>query len=565
MKYSVGLDDIDWNDNDSINAAYLQIFKERGIRLQRLMEADEKQIRDIKHYYRDHIPDFIEDWGVTFDPRNVARGIPAIVPFLLFDVQRQFVDWIVQRWKNREPGVADKSRDMGFSWLCVGTTSSLCIFYDNLAIGYGSRKEEYVDSTKGMKALFPKARTFVQHLPPMFRGGCDVNRDSSNLRISFPSTGSYMSGEAGDNIGRGDRTGLYIVDESAFLERPELAENSLSQTTDCRIDVSSANGTANPFYEKVSNYPASRRFTMHWKDDPRKDDSWYEEQKRRWNPVVVAQEIDIDYTASVEGILIPSLWVNAAVDAHIKLGIHPSGDRFGALDVADEGKDGNAFVGIHGCVVEVCEEWSGKGIDIYQTTAQSFSICDLNGYKKFRYDSDGLGAGVRGDSRVLNENRPHGQKINVIAYRGSGPVQEPDKTVKGTDRKNKDFFANAKAQAWWDVRELFENTYNAVVNGHPYDPDSIISLPSKLKNLAKLKRELSQPTGKPNGVGKYVVDKAPDGMPSPNCADALVIAKARVKEPLVISAALLERSAMSNLRYRPDGKRSFSSYADLFR
>jgi hypothetical protein len=34
---------------------------------------------------------------------------------------------------------------------------------------------------------------------------------------------------------------------------------------------------------------------------------------------VLAQEVDIDYAASVEGVLIPSAWVQAAVDAHIKL------------------------------------------------------------------------------------------------------------------------------------------------------------------------------------------------------------------------------------------------------
>ena len=57
------------------------------------------------------------------------------------------------------------------------------------------------------------------------------------------------------------------------------------------------------------------------------------------NPVIVAQELDLNYQASAEGILIPSEWVQAAVDAHIKLGIEPSGQRLGAMDIADEGKD----------------------------------------------------------------------------------------------------------------------------------------------------------------------------------------------------------------------------------
>ena len=70
------------------------------------------------------------------------------------------------------------------------------------------------------------------------------------MRINFAHTGSSISGEAGDGIGRGDRSSLYFVDESAFLERPELVEASLSQTTNCRIDVSTPHGMANPFAEK---------------------------------------------------------------------------------------------------------------------------------------------------------------------------------------------------------------------------------------------------------------------------------------------------------------------------
>lgn len=67
--------------------------------------------------------------------------------------------------------------------------------------------------------------------------------------------------------------------------------------------------------------------------------------------VVLAQEVDINYAASVEGVLIPSTWVQAAIDAHKKLQIEPTGDRIGGLDVADEGKDKNSFAARHGVVM----------------------------------------------------------------------------------------------------------------------------------------------------------------------------------------------------------------------
>ena len=83
---------------------------------------------------------------------------------------------------------------------------------------------------------------------------------------------------------------------------------------------------ANPFAAKVHG-GRIKTFRFHWRDDPRKDENWYAKQVAELDPVTVAQEIDIDYSASVEGILIPSTWVQAAVDAHLKLRIEPTGAR----------------------------------------------------------------------------------------------------------------------------------------------------------------------------------------------------------------------------------------------
>lgn len=540
MKYDV---EVDWKNP---GAAYLAIFKERGRRWMKMRALNESQMRELKAYYKEHIADFISDWGMTYEPRNVERGLPAMVPFVLFDKQIEYVNWVLDRWKKQENGVAKKSRDMGISWLNVAISCGLCLFYDGMAVGFGSRKEEYVDRIGSMKALFPKARMFMQYLPPELRGGFEVDKHAPHMRLYFPESKSMMSGEAGDNIGRGDRTGIYLVDESAFLERPELIDAALSQTTNCRIDVSSANGTANTFYEKVTEYPEHRVFTFHWRDDPRKDDAWYQKQVNDLDPVIVAQEIDIDFAASVEGVLIPSAWVQASVDAHLKLGFHPSGERRGGLDVADEGRDTNCFIGMHGVVVEVMDEWSGKGADIYATTAKAFSLCDSFNYRMFKYDADGLGAGVRGDARVLNSQRKHGKTLEVLPFRGSGKVEDPDKKVEGhQDRTNADMFANAKAQAWWWLRTRFKKTYEAVVDGLHYDPDELISIPSGLKNRNRLTTQLSQPTYGLTEAGKIKIEKAPDGMASPNCADALMICSARSKRGLFIPAEALRRSAMN--------------------
>lgn len=70
----------------------------------------------------------------------------------------------------------------------------------------------------------------------------------------------------------------------------------------------------------------------------------------------------------------------------------------------------------------------------------------------------------------------------------------------------------------------FEQTYQAVVEGMPYDVDGIISINPNLEELMQLKMELSQITYCLNEAGKVKIDKQPDGTLSPNRADAVNIA-----------------------------------------
>ena len=229
--------------------------------------------------------------------------------------------------------------------------------------------------------------------------------------------------------------------------------------------------------------------------------------------------------------MIPGAWVQSAIDAHVKLGIQPTGDKFGAFDVADEGKDKCAWAGRHGVVLRHLKQWSGKDSDIFASTEKVFRLCDEGEYERFRYDADGLGADVKGAARVINERRA--EKIEADQFRGSGEVVDPDKPIesvfgeakndKKPQRLNKDYFKNAKAQSWWSLRHRFLLTHKAVTEGAPFDHDKIISLPSDLSELHELRAELSRPTWDTDGTGKIIIDKSPDGQASPNLADAVMI------------------------------------------
>lgn len=520
------------------NPDYLPIYHERLRRLQWL-RANPDQVPALMAYYRMNPWQMIDDWGMTSDTRNADIGLPVKVPFVLMDRQREWLQWAFGLWQARKSGVTEKSRDCGVSWLSVALGATVCLTHANVNIGYGSRKEEYVDKAGAPKALFFKARQFLDLLPPELTFGWSEKRNAKHMLISFP-TGSTMTGEAGDSIGRGDRAAMYFVDEAAFLDRPTLAEGGLAATTNCRLDISSANGTDNPFYKKVQTYPPEQKFRFHWRDDPRKDQAWYEGECARLDPVTVAQEIDINYSAAKTGIVIPPEWVNAAIDLDVLLGVTVRGARRGALDVADEGIDKNALAASTGVLLESVTEWSGKGSDIFYTVKHAFNLCDDLGIDDLRYDADGLGAGVRGDARVINEER-HKAKvraIDVTPFRGGGEVFKPDAPIPTADptpggrnrldRKNGDYFANPNAQAAWELRIRFQRAYRtreALKAGlpAPYDIDDMIVLRSTMPGLGKLLDELSQPTYDKTAAGKILIDKKPDNAASPNLYDAVKI------------------------------------------
>ena len=475
-------------------------------------------------------------WVWTYDPRGMPFGLPANLPFVLRPKQVELVDWLLERESTQTHGLIEKSRDEGMSYVVLGYFLHRWLFVDGFAGGVGSRKEELVDKKGDPKTLFHKFRDMFSKMPDWMKPEGFVEKVHDNyMRIINPDNGATITGEAGDNIGRGGRTTMYFLDEWAFVERQEAVDAAISQNTNVHIKGSTPNGIGDRFHQdRFSGRYAV--FTMPWRANPDKNWSvtyngqliypWYEKQLATLDDVVLAQEVDINYAASVEGVLIPSTWVQAAINAHIKLGIEPTGSRIAGLDVADEGKDKNSYAARHGIVLNYLETWSGKGDDIFGTTQKAMDLSLDQSIDTLFYDADGLGAGCRGDARVINEQqREKGlPEVNVDSFRGSGSVHEPDnEMVEG--RFNKDFFANLKAQSWWWLRIRFQETFRAI-DGRDYDPDLLISLSDECidsRELALLTTELSQPTYTKNGTGKILVNKQPDGTASPNRADSVMI------------------------------------------
>lgn len=535
---------------DFKNPDYDTIILQRLKVLERIRsdpKATPSIVEDMKAVYRDYPAQMVVDWGVTVDPRNIALGRPGVFPFILFDRQIELADKIIENWRTPKNLLIEKSRDTGISWLLMSLSCVLCTLFDDMAIGTGSRKWEFVDELGNVDTLLQKARVFLKFLPREFRGGWDEKKHSKEGQILIPETRSVIDGEAGDNIGRGGRKSIYIVDEAAHLERPDSVDAALANNTTCKIELSSVKGMSNPFARRAHDGSVDK-FIMDWRDDPRKDQAWYDAYLATYGATITAQEVDRNYSASVDGVIIPGLWVQAAIDAHVKLGIEPSGVREGGLDVADLGKDKNAFAMRHGILLEAVEEWSGTDAgDLTYTTQRAFRMADDARLSGFCYDADGMGVGVRGPARQQNAVRE--RKLIVRPFRGSASGEalfQPDARVRGEDgkpldRKNKDYFQNYKAQSYIALRWRFLQTYRAVIKGDKtVDMDDIISISSKIPKLSQLTSELSQPVTKESLTGKLMVDKTPDGMKSPNLSDAVMMAFAPRRREMNISDDLLE-------------------------
>lgn len=498
--------------------SYSEIIRRRAKMLDKIRaDTTGQTLAAFKRHYKNNFVDFINDWMWTHDPRKQTMPYR---PFLLFPRQEEYIHWLNDRYAKREDGLTEKSREMGVTWLCCAYATCLWLFRPGSKIGFGSRKEELVDKLGDPDSIFEKVRYLLRTIPPEFLPiGYSEQNDAPHLKIINRMNGSTMTGEGGDNIGRGGRNSIYFKDESAFYARPERVDAALSQNSDVKIDVSTPNGAGNPFYEKrrKGKLPV---FTFHWKQDPRKDQAWYDYQVETSTPFTVAQEIDIDYEASREGVLIPAQWIRAAVG----LKLPKLGAKKAALDVADEeGSDCNALALGQGVVIESIQTWNG--IDTTQTARKAWLLAMSYHAQHIHYDCIGVGAGVRGELKSLS--RLEDEKPAQIAYRPAiRPVDVGLPPEEGTilgDRTNKDTFGNAKAFYWWGLRLRFFKTYQHVNNIKKYPLDELISIPDDPQLIA----ELSQPGYEVNEAGRIMVESKKAmrtrGVKSPNKADAVVL------------------------------------------
>jgi len=518
---------------DFIDPPYAEVFAER-FKLYDNLADDPEALHSAHNYYSTHPVDWIEDFAITVDPRQaVSRESASRMPFVLFPRQKELIEWfywLLQRSDDPElesDGLCEKTRECGLSWLCVVFAVWVWTYMPNAKVGFGSLNAESVDTKGNPNSLLEKVRIVLRNLPPfMLPSGYNEDKDALIKRVVNRVTGAVISGQGGVKIGRGDRCLIYFKDESAHYDHAEVIDASLSFTSNCKIDISSVNGTGNLFHDKRQSFHDDNVFVFRWEDDCRKTQAWHDREHKKYTDAgiehIFMQEVERDYGASVSGIFIPAKWVQAAVNYPLEA----IGVKRAALDVADETYNGdlNALTHRHGNVVSGdISEWAGE--DTGYSANELYLKCVEIGADQAVFDRIGVGAGVHTDMKKLAKEgklnfKVHGFVANSVVY------NEWEEYAEGV--MNRDLFDDAKAQATWNVRRRCEKCYKNKFEGAEYPDEELISLP----NHPKLLMEMSRPKREPGTKAHIKVESKKHltarGLKSPNLLDSLVMLYAEV-------------------------------------
>jgi len=216
------------------------------------------------------------------------------------------------------------------------------------------------------------------------------------------------------------------------------------------------------------------------------------------------------------------------IDAHIKLNYKPSGMTYSGLDVADEGNDTNSWACRKAALLKIVREWKVKYL--HMTASKADFLNKENNVVSMHYDAGGLGAGIKSDLSRIKKNPQTGAGPGIkrfIPFLFNGKVKGPARFFikhRQLKVKNKDYFANAASQAWWNIRLRMENTIKAL-DGEKVDLNKCFFISGSIEDVEGLLSELNQAIYD-DSSGKIKVDKAPEDAVSPNKADSVIMAYA---------------------------------------
>lgn len=247
---------------------------------------------------------FVNTFCWCLDPRRAQH---PKTPFVTYPFQDDALKWLLGLIRSGRSGLEEKSREMGASWMAVVTAVWLALFYDLRESLFMSMREEDVDD-RTASSLMGKARFCLNNLPEWMRAGwVEGGANDNSMKLLFPETQSTIKGILSrGTAGRSGRATVCFNDEFAFVEDSAAVLAALSELSNTKLYLSTANGAGNEFY-RMADDPATNKKTFHWTQHPLKNE---ESQRLKRNEPDMTEEIwaseqEINYEVSTIGRVFP--------------------------------------------------------------------------------------------------------------------------------------------------------------------------------------------------------------------------------------------------------------------
>ena len=241
-----------------------------------------------------------DNFAWTFDPREKTRNLP----FFLWDKQKKYIKWVERLIAGHTDGIVEKSRDVGVSYSTLIPIVLYQWLFHSFNALIGSRVESKVDKSDDPDALFWKIDYNLRRLPNwMLPTDFDWLKHRTYMRLSRPDNENTITGESSNsNFGRAGRYNVAVFDELGFWQNAKSSWESSGSSATTRLAISTPpqSGKASFFY-KLKKGGKAKTFTLHYKDDPRRDEKWELEQRAKQSDEEFERERNISYSGTTEG------------------------------------------------------------------------------------------------------------------------------------------------------------------------------------------------------------------------------------------------------------------------
>ena len=256
---------------------------------------------------------------------------------------------------------------------------------------FGSRKEVYVDRIGDPDSIFGKLRLMLDRLPHwMLPQGLNRSEHDNFMRLLNPANGNAITGEAGDNMGRGGRSTFTSWTRARSSSTPTrwTPRSWRTPTPESGHPPSTARATSSTASGTPGHIPV---FRFHWSDDPRKDAAWADGQATG----IILDACDMGrgirhrlrrlgrrnlHPRQVGGIL-PQAGQGAQPRSR-------KGPGVAGLDVG-AGRAKSVLIPKFGPVVLMPTAW--QTVDNIQTTYAALDVAQQLGVTQIKYDAAGVG------------------------------------------------------------------------------------------------------------------------------------------------------------------------------